>query len=60
MGWTLGAGLEYAIARNWTTRVEYRRTDFGGITDRPVTDPGYQYPTSVKTQAVRIGVSYRF
>jgi outer membrane immunogenic protein len=60
VGWTLGAGLEYAIARNWTTRVEYRYTDFGSFTDRPVTDPSYQYPTSVKTQAVRIGVSYRF
>lgn len=60
VGWTLGAGLEYAFARNWTTRVEYRYADFGGFTDRPVTDPSFQYPTSVKTQAVRIGISYKF
>ncbi|RUW97818.1 porin family protein, partial [Mesorhizobium sp. M2A.F.Ca.ET.037.01.1.1] len=28
-GWTLGAGVEYAFAQNWTTRVEYRYTDSG-------------------------------
>lgn len=31
-GWTLGAGVEYAITDDWSARVEYRYADFGGIT----------------------------
>ncbi|RUV16840.1 outer membrane protein [Mesorhizobium sp. M7A.F.Ca.MR.245.00.0.0] len=59
-GWTVGAGIEYAFAQNWTTRVEYRYSDFGTFTDNPATDSGYLYPTDVTTQAVRVGVSYKF
>jgi opacity protein-like surface antigen len=28
-GWTVGAGLECAISKNWSGRIEYRRSDFG-------------------------------
>lgn len=59
-GWTVGAGIEYAFAQNWTTRIEYRYSDFGTFTDNPATDSGYLYPTDVKTQAVRVGISYKF
>jgi outer membrane immunogenic protein len=59
-GWTLGAGVEYAFAQNWTTRVEYRYSDFGTFTDNPATDSGFLYPTDVTTQSVRFGVSYKF
>ena len=33
MGWTLGAGAEWAFNRNWSVRGEYRYTDFGSVTD---------------------------
>ncbi|RUV03627.1 MAG: porin family protein [Mesorhizobium sp.] len=59
-GWTLGAGVEYAFAQNWTTRVEYRYSDFGTFTDNPATDSEFLYPTEVTTQSVRFGVSYKF
>ncbi len=59
-GWTLGAGVEYAFAPNWTTRVEYRYSDFGKFTDNPATDSSWLYPTHVTTQTVRVGVSYKF
>ncbi|MBZ9818414.1 outer membrane protein [Mesorhizobium sp. CA4] len=59
-GWTVGAGVEYAFAPNWTTRVEYRYSDFGKFTDNPATDGGFLYPTDVTTQAVRVGFSYKF
>lgn len=59
-GWTVGAGLEYAFTQNWTTRVEYRYSDFGKFTDNPATDSGFLYPTKVTTQAVRVGFSYKF
>jgi outer membrane immunogenic protein len=59
-GWTLGAGVEYALTQKWTTRVEYRYTDFGKFTDNPATDSAWLYPTDVTTQAVRVGFSYKF
>ncbi|WP_296736360.1 outer membrane protein [Mesorhizobium sp.] len=59
-GWTLGAGVEYAFAPNWTTRVEYRYSDFGKFTDNPATDSGYLYPTHMTTNTVRVGFSYKF
>ncbi|TIV91851.1 MAG: porin family protein [Mesorhizobium sp.] len=58
--WTLGAGVEYAFTQNWTTRVEYRYSDFGKFTDNPATDGTFLYPTDVTTQAVRVGFSYKF
>lgn len=59
-GWTLGAGVEYAFMPNWTTRVEYRYSDFGKFTDNPATDSAWLYPTRVTTQTVRVGLSYKF
>jgi outer membrane immunogenic protein len=59
-GWTLGAGVEYAFTQNWTTRVEYRYSDFGKFTDNPATDSAWLYPTEVTTQTVRVGFSYKF
>jgi outer membrane immunogenic protein len=29
VGWTVGVGLEWAFARNWTTKLEYDYIDFG-------------------------------
>ena len=57
--WTVGAGLEYAFTQNWTTRVEYRYSDFGKFTDNPATDSGLLCPTKPTTQAVRVGFSYK-
>ncbi|TGS79702.1 porin family protein, partial [Mesorhizobium sp. M2D.F.Ca.ET.178.01.1.1] len=31
-GWTLGAGVAYAINKNWFAQVDYRYTDFGKVT----------------------------
>ncbi len=64
-GWTLGAGLEYAITNNWTARAEYRYTDFGRSTNvLPAalagTFTGMSYRHRENDSAVRIGVSYLF
>src|SRR4029453_1285096 len=34
-GWTVGGGLEYAVANNWSVRAEYRYSDFGRFVDYP-------------------------
>ena len=59
-GWTVGAGLEFAIAGNWTAKAEYLYVNLGkfncGIScGAAVTDN-----VSFTTNIVRAGVNYRF
>jgi len=61
VGWTAGGGVEYALGGNWSTRVEYRYTDFGKKTDVPdVVFPRFVERHNETEHAVRVGVSYRF
>jgi len=57
-GYTVGAGLEYLFAPNWSAKLEYQYYNFGSTT---VTVP----PTSVVSyrpdeHTVKLGVNYRF
>jgi outer membrane immunogenic protein len=59
-GWTLGAGLEFAVAQNWSVKAEYLYVDLGkfncGIScGAAVTDN-----VSFTTNLVRAGVNYHF
>lgn len=54
VGWTLGAGVEYAFTDNLIGRVEYRYTDFGDFDLTPIAT------AELKTHDVRIGVAYKF
>ncbi len=58
-GWTLGAGVEYALATNWSARLEYRYTDLGRISNA-VADWQATARNELTSHAVRVGVSYRF
>ena len=57
LGWTVGAGAEYAISQNWSARLEYRYSDFGRTNIS-----NYLSSASVRRteNAVRLGVSYHF
>jgi outer membrane immunogenic protein len=55
-GWTVGAGVEYAFAPNWTARAEYRYADYGTVSR----DIGVIQTTSLRSHTVRLGVSYLF
>ena len=68
VGWTVGAGFEYALTDNITLRTEYRYTDYGTFripsqtAFGPAVAPpngltGEQHPYS---SSARIGVAYRF
>jgi outer membrane immunogenic protein len=60
-GWTVGAGAEWAISPAWSTRLEYRYTDFGNFTDvSAVAAPGFSYQHNPTFHTVRLGVSYHF
>lgn len=60
-GWTVGAGVEYALTNNWSTRIEYRYTDLGSFKTplAPVLPTGFTR-TDITDHSVRIGLSYRF
>lgn len=66
-GWTVGAGLEYVIEKNWTAFIEYNHADFGTklttlnydlISDDRTTVFTQEY--THKVDAGLFGVNYRF
>jgi outer membrane immunogenic protein len=60
VGWTAGAGLEYAFVDNWTAKLEYLYVDLGTATCTSlcaVVDP---INVTFKTNIVRGGVNYKF
>jgi outer membrane immunogenic protein len=61
-GWTVGTGVEWAFARNWSTTFEYDYYDFGSRS-LTLTDPNAILTISSfkdAIQAVTIGLNYRF
>jgi len=64
LGWVVGAGIESAIAGNWTARAEYLygTTDTGTVN---LPDPNYPTARSLRdfdghVNLVRVGLNYRF
>lgn len=59
-GWTLGAGMEYAINGPWTAKLEYLYVDLGDFACG--TRCGTAGPDNVEFQShiVRAGLNYRF
>ena len=61
-GWTVGAGLEYAITRNLSARIEYDFLGFGAQVlnfTTPAT-PLYKSNASLNVQEVKAGLNLRF
>lgn len=58
-GWTIGAGLDYALTDNLTARIEYRYTDLGSIeTGDPLTSG--EVESDLSFHAVRAGLGWHF
>lgn len=57
VGWTLGAGLEYAFTDNLIGRAEYRYTDFG---DFDFNIDGIGSTTDLTSNDVRFGLAWKF
>ncbi len=55
-GWTLGGGLEFAIAGPWTAKVEYLYVDLG----RGGSIPALAGDAKFTANVVRAGINYRF
>ncbi len=56
MGWTLGAGVEYAMTQNWTVKAEYSYYNFGTRTLGPI----YTGTLRADVHTVKLGVNYLF
>jgi outer membrane immunogenic protein len=58
LGWTVGAGLEYAFLGNWSAKIEYLYVDLGKF------DTGFTAPipdnVSLKENIIRAGLNYKF
>jgi outer membrane immunogenic protein len=58
IGWTAGAGVEYAFAPNWSAKLEYDFADFG---NRAVSfAPGTSTNIDQQVHMVKFGVNYKF
>jgi outer membrane immunogenic protein len=57
VGWTVGAGIEAAVAANWTAKIEYLYVDLGDVSCTTC------IPTSnvdFRSHVVRAGLNFRF
>lgn len=57
IGWTVGAGVEFAVADNVSLDVLYRYSDYGSKDYDLTTDPT---PLSLTTHTISAGVNFRF
>jgi outer membrane immunogenic protein len=62
-GWTVGGGLEWAFANNWSLKGEYLYYDLGTVSHL-MTDPFFpavfNASASLKGSIARVGVNYKF
>jgi len=58
IGWTAGAGIEAAIAPNWTAKVEYLYVNLGNMTCNINCVPGTS--VSLTENVIRAGINYKF
>ena len=59
IGYTLGAGLEYALLTNWSVKAEYLYADLGKSSCAASTC-GTATDVTYKANLVRLGLNYRF
>ncbi|WP_170149624.1 outer membrane protein [Rhodoplanes roseus] len=63
-GWTLGAGIEYAFAPNWSAKIEYNYLDLGNeevtFAFNPNLSSTYAATLDQSLHIVKAGINYRF
>jgi outer membrane immunogenic protein len=71
LGWTAGGGIEWALNRNWSAKVEYLYVKFGSVTASGLVIgsaaiPGVSYGNAINTSVdlaasiARAGINYKF
>ncbi|AWT06232.1 porin family protein [Brucella melitensis] len=61
-GWTLGAGVEYAVTNNWPLKSEYLYTDLGKRSFNYIDEENVNInmENKVNFHTVRLGLNYKF
>jgi outer membrane immunogenic protein len=61
-GWTLGGGVEAALAANWSLKAEYLYMDLGSVSGSVPDNFGgtVSWDTGFTDHIVRVGLNYRF
>jgi outer membrane immunogenic protein len=59
-GWTLGAGLDYALTDRWIGRVEYRYANFGTFSYNAAVFGPVTESHKTTENAFRLGLAYKF
>ena len=61
-GWTVGGGIEYSLAPNWSVKLEYDYLDFGTATPSFVGTPGDTFTEDItnRVHMVKAGLNYLF
>jgi outer membrane immunogenic protein len=64
VGWTIGAGLKYAVHDNFIIGAQYAFTDYGsdefGLKNAALDNDSWNYRADLKTHDVRLSASYKF
>jgi outer membrane immunogenic protein len=64
VGWTVGAGVEYALDRNWSTKLEYLYADLGNVNlhvvEQARPEVSSDYRLHFTENLVRVGINYKF
>ena len=60
-GWTVGLGLEYMIAQNWSAKIEYMHYGFDSL-NAPIGSLALLQPVAlgVRIDTVKVGINYRW
>jgi outer membrane immunogenic protein len=57
LGWTLGAGVEYAFHPNWSMKLEYMYMDFGEETSSNADGDTFTHDNEL--HSIKVGINYR-
>jgi outer membrane immunogenic protein len=65
VGWTAGAGAQYALTRNWNVRFDYRYTNYGTKSATGIFDVGKgpgtgSYRSKITDSRATGGIAYKF
>jgi outer membrane immunogenic protein len=59
-GWTIGGGVEYMFAANWSAKAEYMYSDFASVNYFGAVVPGGIDSGRQQLHAIKAGVNYHF
>jgi outer membrane immunogenic protein len=60
VGWTAGAGIEYAFSQNWSAKIEYLYINLGNVSCPVNCGPAVPFTVPLAENVIRAGVNFKF